>query len=215
MEFSRSESWSYPQPTRLLCPWDSPSKNPGVGNCSLFQGSFPTQGWNPGLPHRRWLLYQRSHQRRPPVFFLQAPAARPRPSLVSRQPGPPPRSSSASFASTSLPLRHRKLGPSRRLLPGARPAGRRPAAAGEAAFPRAPEAGPSSGLRLPLVREALGESEDPDGSGPLERTARPANAWRLKRRGWTLVSRGPESSPRVPRGPPGSRTPSTAPSSSL
>ena len=26
-------------------------QNPGVGSLSLLQGIFPTQGWNPGLPH--------------------------------------------------------------------------------------------------------------------------------------------------------------------
>ena len=30
------------QPTRLLCPWDSPSKNIGVGCHTLLQGIFPT-----------------------------------------------------------------------------------------------------------------------------------------------------------------------------
>ena len=44
-------------PTRLLCPWDSPGKNNGVGCHALLQGTFPTQGPNPGLPHRRWILY--------------------------------------------------------------------------------------------------------------------------------------------------------------
>ena len=39
------------QPTRLLCPWNSPGQNNGVGSCSLLQGIFPTQGSNPGLPH--------------------------------------------------------------------------------------------------------------------------------------------------------------------
>jgi len=34
----------------LLCPWDSPGKNAGVGCHSLFQGIFPTQGCNPRLP---------------------------------------------------------------------------------------------------------------------------------------------------------------------
>ena len=32
------------QPARLLCPWDSPGKNTGVGSRSLLQGIFPTQG---------------------------------------------------------------------------------------------------------------------------------------------------------------------------
>ena len=36
--------------TRLLCPWDSPGKNTGVGCHALFQGIFLTQGSNPGLP---------------------------------------------------------------------------------------------------------------------------------------------------------------------
>ena len=38
MEFSRQEYWS--------------------GYHSFFQGTFPTQGWNPGLLHCRWILYQ-------------------------------------------------------------------------------------------------------------------------------------------------------------
>ena len=36
-------------PTRLICPWDSPGKNIGVGCRVLFQGIFSTQGLNPGL----------------------------------------------------------------------------------------------------------------------------------------------------------------------
>ena len=38
-----------PQPTRLLCPWDIPGKNAGVGCHFLLQGIFPTQGSNPQL----------------------------------------------------------------------------------------------------------------------------------------------------------------------
>ena len=38
-----------PLPTRLLCLWDSPGKNTGVGCHSLLQGIFPTQGSNPSL----------------------------------------------------------------------------------------------------------------------------------------------------------------------
>ena len=33
-------------PTRLLCPWDSPSKNTGVGCHTVLQGIFLTQGSN-------------------------------------------------------------------------------------------------------------------------------------------------------------------------
>ena len=37
------------EPSRLLCPWDSPGKNTGVGCHSLLQGIFLTQGLNPRL----------------------------------------------------------------------------------------------------------------------------------------------------------------------
>ena len=36
-------------PTRLLCPWNFPGKNPGVGCHFFLQGIFLTQGWNPDL----------------------------------------------------------------------------------------------------------------------------------------------------------------------
>ena len=39
------------EPTRLLCPWDSPGKNIGVDYHALLQGIFPTQRWNPCLLH--------------------------------------------------------------------------------------------------------------------------------------------------------------------
>ena len=50
------------QATRLLCPWNSPGKNSGMGSHSLFQGIFPTQGSNPGLLHCRQILYRLSRQ---------------------------------------------------------------------------------------------------------------------------------------------------------
>ena len=37
------------QPTRLLCPWDSPSNNIGVGYHALLQGICPTWRSNPCL----------------------------------------------------------------------------------------------------------------------------------------------------------------------
>ena len=49
-------------PARLLCPWDSPDKNTGVGCHSFHQGIFPTQALNPGLPHCRQILYHLSHK---------------------------------------------------------------------------------------------------------------------------------------------------------
>ena len=84
--------WPYgEQPTRLLCAWDSPGKNTGVGchfllhhefyspwnspgqntglgSHSLLQGIFPTQRKNPGLPHCRLILYQLSHQVSPRIL---------------------------------------------------------------------------------------------------------------------------------------------------
>ena len=50
------------QPTRLLCPWDSPGQNTRVGSHSLLQGIFPSQGSSPGLPHCRQILYPLSHR---------------------------------------------------------------------------------------------------------------------------------------------------------
>ena len=45
------------QSTRLLHPWDFPSKSSGVGCHFLLQGIFPTQGLNPSLLHRKQMLY--------------------------------------------------------------------------------------------------------------------------------------------------------------
>ena len=36
--------------SRLLCPWDSPGKNTGVGCHALLPGTFPTQRSNLGSP---------------------------------------------------------------------------------------------------------------------------------------------------------------------
>ena len=54
--------------TRFLCPWDSPSKNTGVGSHFLLQGIFPTQGLNPcflSFLHCGQILYPQSHQGSP------------------------------------------------------------------------------------------------------------------------------------------------------
>ena len=37
--------------TSLLCPWDSPGKNTGVGCHAVLQGIFPTQASNLHLLH--------------------------------------------------------------------------------------------------------------------------------------------------------------------
>ena len=41
------------RPHALYSPWNSPGQNTGVGSLSLFQGIFPIQGSNPGLPALR------------------------------------------------------------------------------------------------------------------------------------------------------------------
>ena len=46
-------------------PWKSPGQNTGVGNLSLLQVIFPTQGLNPGLPYCRQILYPLKHKGSP------------------------------------------------------------------------------------------------------------------------------------------------------
>ena len=47
---------------RPYSPWNCPGQNTRVGSLSLLQGTFPTQGSNPGFPHCRRILYQLSYQ---------------------------------------------------------------------------------------------------------------------------------------------------------
>ena len=49
-------------------PWNSLGQITRVGNLSLLQGIFPTQGLNSGLPHCRWFLYQLSHKGSPGIL---------------------------------------------------------------------------------------------------------------------------------------------------
>ena len=53
------------RPHGLHSPWRSPGQNTGVGNLSLLQRIFLTQGLNPGLLHYRQILYQLSHHGSP------------------------------------------------------------------------------------------------------------------------------------------------------
>ena len=46
------------QPHGLYSPWNSPGQNTRVGSLSCLPWVFSTQGSNPGLPHRRQILYQ-------------------------------------------------------------------------------------------------------------------------------------------------------------
>ena len=60
-------------PTRLLCPWDSPGNNTGVGCLVLLQGVFPTQGTNPSLLwllHCRQILYHSATEEAPLLVLL-------------------------------------------------------------------------------------------------------------------------------------------------
>ena len=50
------------KPAKLLCPWDSPSKNTAVGCHLLLQEIFPTQELNSRLLHCRQILYQLSYE---------------------------------------------------------------------------------------------------------------------------------------------------------
>ena len=59
-------------PARLLCPWDSPGKNTGVGYHFLLQGIFPTQGSNSRLLH--WQVDSLPlSQQRSPKYLLAGP----------------------------------------------------------------------------------------------------------------------------------------------
>ena len=49
-------------PARLLCQWNSPGKNIGVGSYSLLQGIFLRQGSNPDHLPCKQILYPLSHQ---------------------------------------------------------------------------------------------------------------------------------------------------------
>ena len=55
-------------PHGIYSPWKSPGQNTGVGSVSLLQGTFPTQGSNPGLPHCQRIFYQLSHSRSPRIL---------------------------------------------------------------------------------------------------------------------------------------------------
>ena len=72
-EHSESESEihsvvSHPsRPHGLYSPWNSLGQDTG-DFVSLLQGICPTQGFNPGLPHCRPILYQLSHQGSPRIL---------------------------------------------------------------------------------------------------------------------------------------------------
>ena len=51
---------------------DSPGQNTGVGCHALLQGTFPTQGSNPGLPHCRQIFQHLNHQVSPEENIIYA-----------------------------------------------------------------------------------------------------------------------------------------------
>ena len=76
------------RPHGLYSSWNSPGQNTGVGTLSLLQGSFPTQGLNPGLPHCRRILYQLSHKGSPRTLewgMMLSYQGSPTPSTVDTQ----------------------------------------------------------------------------------------------------------------------------------
>ena len=64
------------QPTRLLCPWDSPGRTTGVGCHALLLGIFPSQGLNLcflQLQHCRQILLLLSHWGSPKQLHGEPP----------------------------------------------------------------------------------------------------------------------------------------------
>ena len=58
-------------PARLFCPWDFPSKKPGVSYHFLLQGIFLTQRSNPRLLYWQVDSLPPSHQVSPNIFLTQ------------------------------------------------------------------------------------------------------------------------------------------------
>ena len=126
------------QLTRLLCPWDSPGKNTGMGSHSLLQGIFLTQGLNPHLLLCRQILYHWQAPRKAykvVTFMLcefplnrththiQLPISQNHPPSPppSSSWGPPPASCSSPFKSQGAPPDSRAPSPEaplRSLNPG-------------------------------------------------------------------------------------------------
>ena len=77
-------------PHGLSSPWNSPDQNTKVGSLSLLHGIFPTQGWNPGLPHCGQILYQLSHKGSPSCRAAAAKSLQPCGTLWDPIDGSPP-----------------------------------------------------------------------------------------------------------------------------
>jgi len=53
------------EPSRLLCPWNSPGKNTGVGGHLLLDGNLPNLGIKSRAPAMQRILYHLSQQGSP------------------------------------------------------------------------------------------------------------------------------------------------------
>ena len=58
-------------PSRLLCQWDFPGKNTGVGCHFLLQGTFPTQGLNPCFLNWQLCSLPLSHLESPCILYSE------------------------------------------------------------------------------------------------------------------------------------------------
>ena len=70
------------QLARLLCPWDFPGKDTGVGCHFLLQGIFLTPGSNPSLLQCRQIIYLLSPWRSPLLMKVHGQKARAEPVLA-------------------------------------------------------------------------------------------------------------------------------------
>ena len=58
------------QLTWLLCPWNFPGKNTGVGCHFLLQGIFPTRGLNPHFLHWQAVSLTLNHLESPTEYYI-------------------------------------------------------------------------------------------------------------------------------------------------
>ena len=79
-----------------------------MGSHSHLQGIFPTQGWNPGLPHCRQVLYQLSHQGSPRILEWVAYPFSSRSSWPGIEPGSP--ALQADSLPAELPIKRKRWG---------------------------------------------------------------------------------------------------------
>ena len=92
--------------TRLLCPWDFPGKNTGVGCHSLFQGIFPTQGSNLCLLLGRQILYHWATWETPESLLVVSNLPNPSPQFSSVTQSCPTLCDPMNRSTPGLPVHH-------------------------------------------------------------------------------------------------------------